>query len=302
MSADRTTGLLLSLYPAGWRARYGEELEALILETSAGRVSWHVRLDVAVGGGRERLHAAGLGGGDAPAERMRGGALLVLCAWALFVVAGVGVQKFSEHWQAVTPSADRALPAHAFDVLVVAAAIGSALIAAGVAATLPSLAGCPFRKLGRAEVAARRSRLDAGRCPCVCGCCRVGAWIVGHRAQRPRRRLRGGCRSLGSAARLLSCGLDGGGRRGRGAARALHFGFAGGGGTRGGGGAFDGCDDGGDCGLVGGAGTVGSVVPRRGAIRHGGLSVCTGPARRGDSDADRDDGGECGGCPCRSWV
>src|SRR5204863_5952572 len=80
-----------------------------------------------------------LAGGGTPAERMRGGTLLVLCAWGLFVIAGIGVQKFSEHWQAVTPSGSRALPTAAFDVLVAGAAIASALIVAGVAATLPSL-------------------------------------------------------------------------------------------------------------------------------------------------------------------
>jgi hypothetical protein len=139
VNPEGTSKRLLRLYPAGWRARYGDELEALILETNGGRVPWRVRADVALAAADERLRGAGLAGDGTPPERMRGGTLVVLCAWALFVVAGVGVQKFSEHWQAVTPSADQALPAHAFDALAVAAAIGSVLVMAGVAATLPSL-------------------------------------------------------------------------------------------------------------------------------------------------------------------
>lgn len=140
MSPERTSGLLLRLYPAGWRARYGDELEALILETSGHRVPWHVRLDVVLAAGRERLRGAGLLGDPPPAARMRGGALLVLSAWALFVVAGMVVQKLSEHWRTATPPGSRGLPADAFDALLVGAAVGSALIAAGVAVALPSLA------------------------------------------------------------------------------------------------------------------------------------------------------------------
>jgi hypothetical protein len=138
MTVDRTSRLLLSLYPAGWRARYGEELEALIVEASGGRVTWRVRFDVARAAGRERLRSAGLAGDGPPRARMRAGSLLVLYAWALFVVAGIGTQKVSEHWQASTPVAGRSLPSTAFDVLIVGAAIGSALVVIGIAAALPS--------------------------------------------------------------------------------------------------------------------------------------------------------------------
>lgn len=141
MSASRTSGLLLALYPPGWRERYGEELEALIVESSDGeRVPWRVRLDVARAGARERRHEAGLSGDGAPSDQVRGGALVVLCAWALFVVGGVGVQKLSEHWQDVTPTASRGLPSDAFTGLVVAAACASVLVLVGIGCALPSLA------------------------------------------------------------------------------------------------------------------------------------------------------------------
>ena len=146
MSGNRTSALLLRLYPPAWRTRYGEELEALILETSSirgggsPRVPWKVKADVALAGSRERLRAAGLAGDGAPAgEQARSGSLLVLCAWVAFAVAGAGVSKLSEHWQDVTPAGSRGLPAGAFEGLLVAAATGSALVLCGIALALPGL-------------------------------------------------------------------------------------------------------------------------------------------------------------------
>jgi hypothetical protein len=141
VSVSRMSGLLVRLYPPAWRARYGEELAALIVESSGGeRVPWRVRADVALGAARERLRAAGLVGDGSPGDRVRGGALLALCAWALFVVAGAGMEKVAEHWQDATPSASRALPSTAFDGLVIAAVCGSLLVLAGIGSAIPSLA------------------------------------------------------------------------------------------------------------------------------------------------------------------
>jgi hypothetical protein len=141
VSERRIDRLLIRLYPPAWRARYGEELEALIVESSGERrTSWSTRADVALAAGRERLHSAGLAGeGVPPGERARAGELLVLCAWVLFVVAGAGVAKFSEHWQDATPRAARQVPAGAFDGLTVAAGIASLLVLLGIASAMPSL-------------------------------------------------------------------------------------------------------------------------------------------------------------------
>jgi hypothetical protein len=138
VSGSRASKLLLRLYPPGWRARYGEELEDLIAASSNGRrVPLRTAFDVALAAGRERVRT--IAGGPHPGERIRAGSLLVLCAWALFVVAGLGVAKFSEHWQVTTPVADRGLPAGAFWALRITAGIGSLLVLAGILATLPSL-------------------------------------------------------------------------------------------------------------------------------------------------------------------
>jgi hypothetical protein len=38
-----------------------------------------------------------------PAERVRSGSLLVLCGWALFVIAGSAFAKMTEQWVGATP-------------------------------------------------------------------------------------------------------------------------------------------------------------------------------------------------------
>jgi hypothetical protein len=139
MSPARTTARLLRLYPASWRARYGDELQTLILDMSGpDRVPFRIGADVARAGGRERLRAAGLGG-DSPDARVRGGAGLVLWAWALFVLAGVIVQKTSEHWQQALPAGPHTAATVAFDSLVGVAIVAAVLVLAGIALTLPAL-------------------------------------------------------------------------------------------------------------------------------------------------------------------
>ncbi len=136
--SDRQARLLLRLYPRVWRARYGEELLALLTELGEGEpISPRMRRDVVRAGFAERLRAAGLGSAAPPAVRARSGALLVLGAWMLFTLAGARVQKLSEHWQGATPQSARGLPAVAFEVLEVAAALGGALVLAGIALALP---------------------------------------------------------------------------------------------------------------------------------------------------------------------
>ncbi len=130
---------LLRFYPRWWRERYGEELEALLVQSSGGnRIRWRTRVDVARAGLDERLREWGVGGGVPAYERARSGALLVLVAWIAFVLAGARVQKLSEHWEPLTPLAHRALAVGAYDALAVAAAIGGALVLAGIALVLPS--------------------------------------------------------------------------------------------------------------------------------------------------------------------
>jgi len=125
---------LLALFPAAWRRRYGDELDALILDMHADgrRTGAHLQLDLLRAAARERLR----GGGD-PGRRMRGGASLVLWAWALFVVAGAIVAKTSEHWQQALPG--QAAAHVAFTAFTVIAVVVAAAIAGGVAIPLPAV-------------------------------------------------------------------------------------------------------------------------------------------------------------------
>ncbi|HEX5191293.1 MAG TPA: hypothetical protein VFW09_00710 [Solirubrobacteraceae bacterium] len=130
-------GLLLVLYPAAWRRRYGDELDALILDMAAGdgTAPWRVRADLIGSAARLRL----LGDGD-PGRRIRGGASLVLWAWAVFVLAGAVVAKTSEHWQQALPRHGVGDAQAAFDALTVAAIVCAVLVAAGIAVALPAAA------------------------------------------------------------------------------------------------------------------------------------------------------------------
>ena len=136
MSAERTARRLLRCYPARWRARYGEELAALIVDMSGEqRVPWRLRADVARGAAGERLQALGLGGTD-PSTRASGGTLAVMWAWALFILAGVVVAKTSEHWQQALPGSHIVATA-AFVLLIAGAVLAGALVLLGLALALP---------------------------------------------------------------------------------------------------------------------------------------------------------------------
>ena len=164
--------LLLHAYPRRWRERYGEELLALL---EAEPLTWRVRANVVVAGLRERLCGSG------PPQRR------VLWAWTVFVVGGMAFQKTSEHWQTVVPGSDRAVPKAAFDIVQVAAVIGSAGILIGVALALPAF----LRDLGSGGWAAvRRPILVASASTVAAGAALVTV------ALRTRRRRCNGLRRL----------------------------------------------------------------------------------------------------------
>src|SRR5262249_48611000 len=96
---------LLRWYPQGWRARYGDEL-ITYMEDNYGdrRPPMRDRLSVVLGGLRERAQQAGLSGESVPPEeRMRAAVLLILAAWAGFVLAGLSFAKLSEHFDDALP-------------------------------------------------------------------------------------------------------------------------------------------------------------------------------------------------------
>lgn len=132
---------MIRWYPTAWRTRYGAELAALLEDTyGTGRVPLRARLSLARAGAAERARAAGaVGHSTGTDERLRAGSVLVLCAWAFFVVGGAIFAKFTEHWDSVTPRAHRAVPAGSFTAVQVAAALGLTLVVAASILVLPAV-------------------------------------------------------------------------------------------------------------------------------------------------------------------
>jgi MFS family permease len=127
---------LLRWYPARWQARYGDEFLAMIEDDlGGGRPGVRYRVTIARSGLNERLRDAGLVSNSVkPSERVRGGALTVLCAFALFVVPGVAFAKISEHWDESFQGGSRHLPAVSYNLLAsLAGACGVAVALAAVA-------------------------------------------------------------------------------------------------------------------------------------------------------------------------
>jgi len=87
---------LLRLYPPAWRARYGEELAALLLDMSA--CSPFDLLDLLRGAFDAHLHPelVATKGPHTMPTRLRASEIAVFAAFILFVVAGLGFQKSSE--------------------------------------------------------------------------------------------------------------------------------------------------------------------------------------------------------------
>jgi hypothetical protein len=115
-------------------------MTALMEDTFEGqRPKLSLRLSMAWAGLRERGHESGLiGDTPSPSERSRSGSLLILCAWAAFVLAGCSYAKMSEHFSSAMPPGTRALPQAAIHVVTVAAAAGACLVTIGGLVALPA--------------------------------------------------------------------------------------------------------------------------------------------------------------------
>jgi hypothetical protein len=131
----------LRWYPRSWRARYGDELIALLDDEYGGHLPTVVHLGLVTGGLRQRAMQSGLTGDSAPAaDGVRAGALVVLAAWVAFVIAGASFAKFSEHFDEALPhsmSAHR-LPDLAFTVLQTVAGVASILVVVGALLAVPA--------------------------------------------------------------------------------------------------------------------------------------------------------------------
>lgn len=136
-------GNALKWYPRSWRDRYGEDLEAFLEDRyGVGPVPRSARLSMIRSGTVERLRAGGIiGSAVDPDVSVRGGSLLVLSAWGMFVVAGSAFAKYTEHWPLATPHVDYLLPATAMGAVQASAALGVVILAVAGILTLPALVG-----------------------------------------------------------------------------------------------------------------------------------------------------------------
>lgn len=123
------------------RARYGEELIALLDDEYDGHPPTLVHLGLVTGGLRQRARQSGLIGDSAPAAAgVRAGELVVLAAWVAFVIAGASFAKFSEHFDEALP---HSMSAHrltdlAFTVLQSVAGVASILVLVGALLAVPA--------------------------------------------------------------------------------------------------------------------------------------------------------------------
>jgi hypothetical protein len=141
MNTGATNRSLLRWYPTRWRARYGDEFTAMIEDDLGGRPpTLRYQWSIARSGLSERLREAGMMGNSvSPSEHVRGGALTVLCAFALFIVPGVGFAKISEHWDESIHRGSRHLPAVSFNLLGSLAVACAAAVLISAIALLPTL-------------------------------------------------------------------------------------------------------------------------------------------------------------------
>jgi hypothetical protein len=133
---------MIRFYPARWRSRYGGEMTALLEDTyaTASDVPWRDRVALVRSGMAERARDAGfLGAATGPGDRVRAGSALILCGWALFLVAGAMFGKFTDNWLNLTPRAGRWVASDSVDAVQAAVMAGCAIVALAALAALVAL-------------------------------------------------------------------------------------------------------------------------------------------------------------------
>lgn len=134
----RTAQRWLRCYPATWRVRYGEELTDLILAMSSGGVGWNTRLDMLRSGAGERMRRFGLGRGAPATARVRAGALVTLCGFAIFLVGASVFQRFAENWQELKGHASVAAAGDAMVAIKILGLLAALAVLCGILLALPA--------------------------------------------------------------------------------------------------------------------------------------------------------------------
>ena len=143
----RRAARLLRWYPAGWRARYGEEFTELLLAEFAEQPrSWRRAADVARSGLLARLTGAGLTSHPLePSRQARAGLATAACSLAAFLAVGVAMwSQLAIGWEWATARA----AAGATLALVAMSAAAAFLTALALLAAIPVI-WCAGRALNR---------------------------------------------------------------------------------------------------------------------------------------------------------
>jgi hypothetical protein len=147
---------LLRWYPPQWRDRYGGEMTALLEDTysTASDVPLGQRVGLVRSGLAERARSTGLVGSYQDRDvRLRGGSLLVLCAWAFFIVAGAMFVKDADRWSVSRSHAVHWVAAAGFNVVGVTLVIGCLAVLLAALIVLPAFVR--FLRAGRWHEVAR---------------------------------------------------------------------------------------------------------------------------------------------------
>jgi hypothetical protein len=139
MRRRRDLARVLRWYPSSWRARYGDELLALLEDRlHESPLTFRMWTSIALSGLRERCYGAGIvGARSAPATQRRTGALMVLVAWSIMIVGGASLVKTAEHFSAAMPATSRPLAQIAYNTTAVAGAVGTLLVVVAGFVALP---------------------------------------------------------------------------------------------------------------------------------------------------------------------
>jgi hypothetical protein len=109
-AADRRAAALLRWYPAGWRARYGDEFAELLAADLAERPScWRRTADIVRCGLSARLGEAGLTARALdPAAQVRASLATVSCELAAFLTLGLAMlAQLAIGWQSCAGPRER---------------------------------------------------------------------------------------------------------------------------------------------------------------------------------------------------
>jgi hypothetical protein len=131
MNEPRAARYALHLFPAEWRARYGDEFAALLAQTG---LSPGIAYDILLAAVDARLNFKSRPKGwPVMVQRLRRSELVVFVSWVVFAVAGLAFAKLNEDNPFTAMRASQLPVALSFDLVIVGAVIAlGALLLAGV--------------------------------------------------------------------------------------------------------------------------------------------------------------------------